>query len=147
MRDAGLGGRRTSLQMKTKNCALQTKRVTTCNSLWICALIAATSMGLAEPVITQQPTNQSVSLGANVAFSVSGSGTAPVLYQWRLETMNLASATNSSLALANVQLTNAGNYTVVVTDSSGSVTSKVAALDVDPAFTKIMVGDMVSERG
>jgi hypothetical protein len=119
----------------------------TCSSLRICALIAATSTGLAEPYFTQQPTNQSVSLGANVTFLVSGSGTPPLLYQWRLETMNLANASDPSLTLTNVQLTNAGNYTVVLTDSSSSVTSKVAVLTVDPAFTKIMVGDIVSEPG
>ena len=117
------------------------------NCLWVLALIGATNTALSEPFFTLQPTNQSVSLGANVTILVSGSGTPPLLYQWRLETTELVSATNSSLTLTNVQLPNAGNYTVVLTDSSGSVTSKVAALDVDPAFTKITVGDIVSERG
>jgi hypothetical protein len=113
----------------------------------ILALVATKTNVLGQPILTRQPTNQSVSLGASAAFSVTGSGTPPLLYQWRLVTMNLASATNSSLTLTNVQLVNAGNYSVVLTDSAGSVTSKVAVLSVDSAFTKIVAGDVVSERG
>jgi hypothetical protein len=47
--------------------------------------------------------------------------------------------------LTNLQLTNAGGYTVVVTNEAGSVTSRVATLTVDTTFTKITVGDPVNE--
>jgi hypothetical protein len=36
------------------------------------------------PTITTPPANQSVTAGANVSFTVTASGTAPLAYQWRL---------------------------------------------------------------
>ena len=98
-----------------------------------------------QPVITRQPTNQSVSLGAKVTFQVTASGAAPLSYQWRLDDLELFSATSRTLVLTNVQLTQVGNYAVVVTNFSGSVTSKVAALEVDPTFTKITAGRVVTD--
>jgi len=50
------------------------------------------------------------------------------------------------LSMTNVQLTNAGGYDVVVADMSGSVTSSVATLTVDPTFTKITTGSIVTDK-
>src|SRR6185369_12882212 len=41
------------------------------------------------PLITSQPQSQSVTLGSNATFNVVASGTAPMAYQWRLNTLNL----------------------------------------------------------
>ncbi|MGA8149280.1 MAG: LamG-like jellyroll fold domain-containing protein, partial [Gallionellaceae bacterium] len=87
------------------------------------------------PVVTMQPTNQTVVEGQTATFSVNATGTRPLNYQWMLNTTNLAGATNASLILTNVQLTNAGNYTVTVTNAYGSVTSSNALLTVNPAPT------------
>jgi hypothetical protein len=46
---------------------------------------------------------------------------------------NLSGQTSSTLSLTNVQSSEAGSYTVVVTNSAGSVTSSAASLTVDPA--------------
>jgi hypothetical protein len=90
-----------------------------------------------QPAITRQPTNQSVSLGANVSFQVFGTtANPPLTYQWRLGGTNLSSATNSSLSLISIQLTNAGGYDVVLADSAGSITSRVATSQVDPTLGK-----------
>ena len=51
------------------------------------------------------------------------------------------------LSLTNIQLINAGDYDAVLTDNSGSVTSRVATLDVDPTFTKIATGPVVTDVG
>ena len=110
-------------------------------------LLLALSTGLSQPVITQQPTNQSVSLGANVTFQVTATGAAALSYQWRFDALDLLSATNRSLSLTNVQLPNAGDYAVVVANSSGSVTSQVAHLEIDPTFTKITTGSIVNDGG
>jgi hypothetical protein len=88
--------------------------------------------GATAPTITTQPISQTVTAGANVTFSVVAAGTTPT-YQWQKGGTNIAGATNASLMLSNVQAADAGNYTVVVSNSAGNVTSSVAALTVNPA--------------
>src|ERR1041385_4044991 len=80
------------------------------------------SSGIGQPVITSQTTNQSVSLGVNVTFQVAAMGAAPLSYQWRFNSLDLQGETSRSLSLTNVQLPNAGDYAVVVANSSGSIT-------------------------
>ena len=102
----------------------------------------------AQPAITQQPTNQSVSLGANVTFQLAATTAhPPILYQWRFASTNLPLATSARLTLTNVHTANAGDYDVLVTDRSGSIPSHVAHLNVDPTFTKITTGAIVTEMG
>jgi hypothetical protein len=78
---------------------------------------------------------------------VSASGTPPLNYQWRFDEMELSGATNRSLNLTNVQLIDVGGYAVIVTNIAGSVTSRVARLEVDATFTKIMTGPIVNNGG
>jgi len=80
--------------------------------------------------ITAQPTNSTAAAGASATFNVTAYGTAPLAYQWRLGGTNIAGANANSYSVLNVQPTNAGNYNVVVSDYSGSLTSAVAALTV-----------------
>ena len=101
-----------------------------------------------QPMITLQPTNQSVSLGATASFRVTAITTNPPLsFHWRFNTIDLDGKTNVSLTLTNIQTTNAGAYQVVVADMSGSITSQVAVLIVDPTFTKITTGQIVNDGG
>jgi hypothetical protein len=70
-----------------------------------------------------------------VNLNVSARGIAPLAYQWRKDGLpvseaNASGATTPSLLLTNVSQTNAGTYTVVVTNSAGSVISDAAALAV-----------------
>ncbi|MSU58407.1 MAG: hypothetical protein EXS35_09545 [Pedosphaera sp.] len=78
--------------------------------------------------ITAPPTNTTVALGSNATFTVTAQGSTTLAYQWRFNVTNVAGANTSSFSLANVQLTNAGNYDVIVGDISGSLTSAVATL-------------------
>src|SRR5260370_29480523 len=57
------------------------------------------------PTITSQPRSQSVSLGANVSFRVTAMGTPSPSYQWRWNDTAVDAATNSTLALPNLTLT------------------------------------------
>jgi hypothetical protein len=82
------------------------------------------------PTITTQPQSQQVTHGQNVSFSVVVSGSGPFTYQWRFNNYALSGATAETLGLTNVQPSRAGNYTVVIADSVGSVTSAVATLTV-----------------
>jgi|GEM_PF-477343 len=86
---------------------------------------------LFAPSIVQQPTNQGTWLGSNVTFAVNASGTAPLSYQWLFNgTNNLPSATNANLTLTSLAVSNAGNYSVWVTNIAGSITSAVASLTI-----------------
>jgi hypothetical protein len=69
-------------------------------------------------------------LGGYVSFNVSVSGTAPLHYKWRFNSANLLDATNATYAIQAVAATNTGNYSVVVTNLAGSVTSSNALLTV-----------------
>jgi len=87
------------------------------------------------PVIISQPSAVTVAAGGNATFSVVASGSAPLAYQWLFNGANLAGATASTLSLSNVQVSNAGNYSVKVSNSVGSVTSTTAALTVSSVTT------------
>jgi len=94
-----------------------------------------------------QPTNwPSVSLGATVGNRVAASGNL-LSYQWRLNGEPLAGQTKSTISLTNVQMTDAGSYDVVVANICGSTNSRTVTLVVDPTFTKITGGPVVSDRG
>jgi hypothetical protein len=80
------------------------------------------------PVITSQPAGQSVVAGAGAVFAVNATGTAPLTYQWFDGATALSGATNATLTLPNVSAASAGNYSVVIANSAGSVTSSAAAL-------------------
>jgi hypothetical protein len=87
------------------------------------------------PVITNQPVSQSTLGGSNVTFTVGTSGDATLSYQWWFNTNSIVyGATNSTLSITNAQVTNAGIYSVVVTNPYGSVTSAVATLTVTIPF-------------
>ena len=101
----------------------------------------------APPSILVQPRNQSSSLGADVTFRVTALGGNATAYQWQHQQTNVAGATNSALVLTNVQLADAGEYAAILSNSFGSVTSQVATLIIDPAFTKITAGPIVNDGG
>lgn len=97
---------------------------------WLKAYVTGT---LAAPAITTQPSAQTVTAGGNVSFSVVATGTAPLTYQWKLNGAAIAGATSSSYAISNAQSSQAGDYTVTVSNSAGSVTSNTAKLTVNAA--------------
>jgi hypothetical protein len=83
------------------------------------------------PVFTNQPASLTNLVSSNATFTVTAGGTAPLRYQWFFNTNTaLLNATNASLTLTNIQLTNAGYYLVRVTNSAGSSNSLNALLTV-----------------
>lgn len=110
-------------------------------------LLLPYGLAQAQPTFQTQPkTPPPVSLGATAEFSAAATSTnPPVRYQWWFKEAPVDKAVNPSaatgrLSLTNVSLANAGPYFVIATDSSGSATSQVATLTVDPTFTKITTG-------
>ena len=96
------------------------------------------------PSITSQPVSQAVPAGNIASFSVVTTGTAPLSYQWQFNNTNLSGATTSVLNLVNVQPTDAGEYSVVVTNAFGSVSSSNALLTVNPAICTTPPSGLVS---
>jgi hypothetical protein len=83
------------------------------------------------PVISSQPSDLTVAGGDSASFSVSASGVPDPVYQWLFNATNvIVDATNSTLTLTNLQETQAGAYSVVVSNFAGSVTSTSAILTV-----------------
>ena len=91
--------------------------------------------------IITQPQGQTVVTGSNAVFTVIASGADPISYQWRYNGADLADggqfsgSRNSTLTISAVQPANEGDYSVVVTNTSGALTSSVAVLTVAPAPT------------
>ncbi len=94
----------------------------------------AVLMILAPPVIDSQPTNQTVTVGGTALFSVTASGTPPLSYQWSFNGTDLPEATNAMLTLTNAQVSQAGNYSVLVTNLFGSILSSNAVLAFTPDY-------------
>jgi dienelactone hydrolase len=93
--------------------------------------LACCLSGLSQPmppIITAQPTHRAVEVGLSATLSVTATGTAPLSYQWRFNHGDLPGKTTPNLVLLSVQLTNTGDYTVVITNLAGAVTSQVARL-------------------
>jgi hypothetical protein len=80
------------------------------------------------PLITQAPTSATVLAGDNVTLSVQAASPLPMSYQWRHNSLPVPEATNTSLTFSWVTPGDAGNYTVVASNPSGSVTSAPPAV-------------------
>ena len=101
----------------------------------------------AEVTITRQPTNQWVSLGAHATNQVTATTTAPPLsYEWWAKGALLPDQTNRTCILTNIQLSQAGDYYVVVSDADlQPVQSDTATITVDPTFIKITAGRLLTD--
>ena len=82
------------------------------------------------PAILSNPTSQSATLGSTIVFSVSATSNASLTYQWNLNGVAIAGATSSSCIVKADSTSKAGNYTCVVTNSGGSVTTSPAVLSL-----------------
>jgi hypothetical protein len=86
---------------------------------------------LGYPEITQTPLSQTAAPGARVMLRATVSGPGPLTYQWHKGGAPMVGATSESLVLENVQAADAGDYSVVVSNASGSVASGPATLLVE----------------
>jgi len=90
------------------------------------------------PQIAQQPVDQVVYSGVTAIFNAGAAGVPTLDYQWRRDGTSINGATDALLSLVNVQTNSSGTYSVVVSNSLGSVTSASARLTVvnsAPIFT------------
>jgi hypothetical protein len=117
-----MGGFISSFNLKSWFCL----RVALAISCGISGLLPLSSHAV-SPSIYGQPLSQAALPGSNATFVVIA-GTPPLTYQWRFNGGNLFGATNSTLTITNVQPANTGAYSVVISNSSGAITSPPASL-------------------
>ena len=90
--------------------------------------------GAVAPSITSQPANLTITAGETATFSVTATGTAPLSYQWNHSGTAISGATSSSYTTpAETTSASGAQFTVVVSNTAGSVTSSAAVLTVNPA--------------
>jgi uncharacterized repeat protein (TIGR01451 family) len=82
------------------------------------------------PVITLQPLSQTVPAGANVQFTTTAVGAAPLQYQWQRNGVDLPAATSPTLLLNNVSPADLGVYRLRVSNSVGVALSDGALLAI-----------------
>jgi poly(3-hydroxybutyrate) depolymerase len=103
------------------------------------AFAAAPSL---RPATTFQ--HLAVNLGSNALFTVSALGSTPLRYQWWLEGQPLPGKTNATLLFTNAQPADEGDYTVVVTNVYGAVTSNPVRLWVVPTAAGFVKGNLTN---
>lgn len=121
-------------------------------------ILALYSAADVAPTISQNPQPVTIGLGSSGSLNVTASGTAPFGYQWYQGSTglsdvpgNISGSSTATLNITNALVSNGGNYSVVVTNAFGTVTSTVAAVTISlgptiltqpsPATTTLYAGN------
>jgi len=100
--------------------------------------IPLSGTGMTTLAIASEPVSESVVVGQSATFSVVATGTGTLTYQWKKGGTAISGATAASYATpATVSSDNGALFTVVVTDSTGSLGSNVAMLTVTATPSKL----------
>src|SRR5688572_29964421 len=94
-------------------------------------LAAETVATIAPPQILAQPQNQIAAPGALASFIVIAANAQNLTYQWQFNGADIVGATSDTLVVTNVSASDAGDYSVVLNNGSGSVVSLPAVLMLD----------------
>ncbi len=100
----------------------------TCGTTPLLATIALP--GEQPPSITAQPTGRDACVGETISLKVKAWGSGTLAYQWRCDGHDIEGATNATVTLPNVTLAAAGDYSVVVANAFGAITSDAAKVSV-----------------
>ena len=93
------------------------------------------------PAILAHPRSQSVAPGSDITLQTRAVSDAPSGYRWLFNGANIPGATNSSLSITNIVSTNAGSYSVIVTNATGAATSRVAIVRVRTTDFPLLFAD------
>jgi hypothetical protein len=93
------------------------------------------------PAVMTHPRSRTITVGDTIMLRTLAIGDAPLAYYWRMHGTNLPPATNASLVITNAQPSDAGPRTVVVSNATGSVTSRVAVVRVNPVPPPVLFAD------
>ncbi len=94
-----------------------------------------------KPVMLTQPTAPTNALYTGVAFTIGASdtfGVTPLAYQWQRNGTNIPGATSPSYAVGSATTNDSGNYTLIVTNAHGTVTSGTIAVSVADFFSPVV---------
>ena len=106
---------------------------------------AATVTVNALPVITQQPSSQTINEGGNINLEVTATGATG--YQWKKDGSDIPSATDATYNKSGALPADAGSYTCVVTGAGGAVESNAAVVTVNalPVITQQPTNQEITE--
>ncbi len=118
-------------------------------------LSSAVSTVIAGPAIATNtlPVTAADVVGSQIAFKAAFSGTSPITYQWQViksgATNNISGATNTTLTLTNLQLTDAASYRVQSSNVSGTTLSAASPLTVNsvPAPVNNIIAAFAAQTG
>ena len=86
-------------------------------------VVVSVNAPASPPTIVTQPASRTVTAGQTATFSVVATGTAPLVYQWRKNGVNVSGATGASYTTSATTTADSGAlFSVVVSNSAGSVT-------------------------
>lgn len=94
------------------------------------ATTTPTTPSVSAPVITSHPTSRTIAAGQSTTFAVIATSSVTPGYQWFKNSAAIAGATASSYTIGAATSSDAGTYTVTVSNSAGAVTSSPATLTV-----------------
>ncbi len=97
------------------------------------AIILTVVPNTTAPQFTTQPLSQMTNAGSNVLLSATATGSPSPSFQWFKNGAPVSGATNNTLLLSSVGSIDRGAYSVVISNSAGSVVSSSAILTVNPA--------------
>jgi hypothetical protein len=95
----------------------------------------------ALPVIVGQPASQTRAVGQSVTFAIEATGNPltpsngpeRLTYRWFKNGVQLERVFEPTYTIAPITATDAGSYTILVSNATGVVTSQTATLTIDPA--------------
>ena len=96
------------------------------------------------PVITRDPTSVTINLGSSLILSVAATGSPAPTYQWQFNGASISGANTATLVLTDIIAAQAGSYSVIVTNSGGTATSKSATVATSSDFSRQL---NISTRG
>ncbi|MGC4074739.1 MAG: immunoglobulin domain-containing protein [Nibricoccus sp.] len=122
--------------MNSTKAGLYTVAITLANGETVVSAPFTVTLGtVTPPTITTHPVNVTVNTGGAASFTVTASGDPTLTYQWRKAGVDITGATSATFSIASAATSDAAQYTVVVTNAGGSVTSNAATLTVNTPAT------------
>ncbi len=111
------------------------KTLLTCLSLCAALFVPLVVAAQTPPTITTQPVDTSALVNGTATFTVAATGSPTPTYQWLKDGISIPDASwrKATLTLTGVSTNDVTYYSVVVTNSAGSVTSNRVKLTIGPS--------------